>query len=46
MIAADRGYLAFMALLPVVLGGLIRAVPAAQGLGGPPAATSPPRNCC
>ena len=35
VIAADRGYLAFMALLPIVLGALIRAVPAPQGLGGP-----------
>jgi len=34
VIAADRGYLAFMALLPIMLGALIRAV-AGQGLGGP-----------
>ena len=34
VIAADRGYLAFMALLPIMLGALIRAV-AGHGLGGP-----------
>ena len=35
VIAADRGCLAFMALLPIVLRALIRAAPAPQGLGGP-----------
>lgn len=36
VIAADRGYLAFMGLLPVLLGVLIRLVSSAQGLTGPP----------
>jgi ABC-type multidrug transport system ATPase subunit len=36
VIAADRGYVLFMGLLPLVLGLLIRFVPAKQGLGGPP----------
>ncbi len=35
VIAADRGYVLFMGLLPFVLGLLIRFVPAMQGLGGP-----------
>ena len=35
MIAADRGYVLFMGLLPLVLGLLIRFVPAMQGLAGP-----------
>ncbi|MGP0027727.1 MAG: FHA domain-containing protein [Streptosporangiaceae bacterium] len=35
VIAADRGYLAFMGLLPIVLGVLIRLVAGKQGLGGP-----------
>ena len=35
VIAADRGYVLFMGLLPVVLGLLIRFVPAMQGLAGP-----------
>jgi ABC transport system ATP-binding/permease protein len=34
VIAADRGYLMFMALLPVVLGLLLRFVPAPEGLAG------------
>ena len=34
VIAADRGYLAFMALMPIVLGALIHFVPAPQGLAG------------
>ncbi len=35
VIAADRGYLAFMGLLPIVLGVLIRLVAGKQGLAGP-----------
>jgi ABC transport system ATP-binding/permease protein len=35
VIAADRGYVLFMGLLPVLLGLLIRFVPAMQGLAGP-----------
>ena len=35
VIAADRGYVLFMGLLPVMLGLLIRFVPAMQGLAGP-----------
>ena len=34
VIAADRGYLMFTALLPIVLGALIRLVPSPEGLGG------------
>ncbi len=34
VIASDRNYVAAIALLPVILGGLIRAVPASQGLTG------------
>jgi ABC transport system ATP-binding/permease protein len=34
VIAADRGYLLFTALLPIVLGALIRLVPSPEGLGG------------
>jgi hypothetical protein len=40
VIAADRGYVLFMGLLPLVLGMLIRLVPAKQGLAGPPGNTS------
>ena len=36
VIAADRGYVLFMGLLPLVLGGLIRFVPAKEGLSGTP----------
>jgi ABC transport system ATP-binding/permease protein len=36
VIASERGYLAFMGALPVVLGVLIRAFPARDGLAGPP----------
>jgi hypothetical protein len=36
VIAADRGYMLFMGLLPIVLGGLIRFVPAREGLAGTP----------
>jgi ABC-type multidrug transport system ATPase subunit len=36
VIAADRGYLLFMGLLPVILGVLIRLVGSSQGLAGPP----------
>jgi ABC-type multidrug transport system ATPase subunit len=35
VIAADRGYVLFMGLLPFMLGLLIRFVPAMQGLAGP-----------
>jgi ABC transport system ATP-binding/permease protein len=35
VIAADRGYVLFMGLLPFILGLLIRFVPAMQGLAGP-----------
>jgi ABC-type multidrug transport system ATPase subunit len=35
VIAADRGYVLFMGLLPLMLGLLIRFVPAMQGLAGP-----------
>jgi ABC-type multidrug transport system ATPase subunit len=34
VIAADRNYVAVLALLPIVLGGLIRAVPDPGGLAG------------
>jgi ABC-type multidrug transport system ATPase subunit/ABC-type multidrug transport system permease subunit len=34
VIASDRGYLTFMALLPILLGALISQVPAKHGLGG------------
>ena len=34
VIASDRGYLTFMGLLPIILGGLVALVPAAQGLTG------------
>ena len=36
VIGADRGYLAFMALLPIVLGALTRFVPSPEGLAGAP----------
>jgi ABC-type multidrug transport system ATPase subunit/ABC-type multidrug transport system permease subunit len=36
VIASDRGYLTFMALLPILLGALISQVPAAHGLAGRP----------
>ena len=34
VIASDRVYLAVLGILPIVLGGLIQAVPAPKGLGG------------
>ena len=34
VIASDRVYLAVLGILPIVLGGLMRAVPAPEGLGG------------
>ena len=34
VIGADRGYLMFTALLPVILGSLIRIVPSPEGLAG------------
>ena len=36
VIAADRGYLLFMGLLPIILGVLIHLVGSKQGLGGQP----------
>jgi ABC transport system ATP-binding/permease protein len=36
VIASDRGYLTFMALLPILLGALISQVPAKHGLDGQP----------
>jgi ABC transport system ATP-binding/permease protein len=36
VIAADRGYLLFMGLLPIILGTLINFVGSSQGLVGPP----------
>jgi ABC-type multidrug transport system ATPase subunit len=36
VISADRGYLLFMGLLPIILGVLIRLVGSSQGLAGPP----------
>ena len=36
VIASDRGYLTFMALLPIVLGILTHFVGTSQGLAGPP----------
>ncbi|MFZ0833290.1 MAG: FHA domain-containing protein [Mycobacterium sp.] len=36
VIASERSYLAVLAILPLVLGGMIRAWPSEQGLAGPP----------
>ncbi len=36
VIASDRNYLAVLAIMPIVVGLLIRAVPAPEGLGGKP----------
>ena len=36
VIASDRSYLAILAVLPIVIGGLLRAVPAPEGLTGSP----------
>ena len=36
VITSDRSYLAVLAVLPLVLGGLIRAMPSKYGLAGPP----------
>jgi ABC transport system ATP-binding/permease protein len=36
VIAADRGYLAFTALMPVILGILVRLIPSPEGLAGAP----------
>ena len=41
VIAADRGYLLFMGILPLVLGLLIHFVPAKQGLSGVPGTNLP-----
>ncbi len=35
VIASDRNYVGVIALLPIILGGLIRAIPDADGLVGP-----------
>ena len=36
VIASERSYLAVLGILPIVVGALIRAVPAAHGVAGPP----------
>ncbi len=36
VIASDRSYLAVLAIMPIVIGLLLRAVPAPEGLGGRP----------
>jgi ABC-type multidrug transport system ATPase subunit/pSer/pThr/pTyr-binding forkhead associated (FHA) protein len=36
VIGSERSYLAVLGILPIVVGALIRAVPAANGLAGPP----------
>jgi ABC-type multidrug transport system ATPase subunit len=36
VIASERSYLAVLAILPLVLGALIRAIPSENGLAGPP----------
>ncbi|HEV3381815.1 MAG TPA: FHA domain-containing protein [Trebonia sp.] len=36
VIAADRGYLMFAGLLPLILGALLRLMPSPEGLGGLP----------
>ena len=36
VIAADRGFLAFTALMPVILGILVRLIPSPEGLAGAP----------
>jgi ABC-type multidrug transport system ATPase subunit/pSer/pThr/pTyr-binding forkhead associated (FHA) protein len=36
VMAADRGYLMFTGLLPIILGGLVRIMQSSQGLGGGP----------
>jgi ABC-type multidrug transport system ATPase subunit len=36
LLAADRGYFAFLALMPVALAALALAVPGSDGLGSPP----------
>ena len=46
VIASDRGYLTFMALLPIILGALIRLVPTNEGLAGPFGTNQSARNCC
>jgi ABC-type multidrug transport system ATPase subunit len=40
VMAADRGYLLFTVLLPVILGALVRAMAGGPGLGGPPLANA------
>jgi ABC-type multidrug transport system ATPase subunit/pSer/pThr/pTyr-binding forkhead associated (FHA) protein len=36
VMSVDRGYIMFTALLPVILGGLVRLMQGTVGLGGPP----------
>jgi ABC-type multidrug transport system ATPase subunit len=36
VIASDRGFLMFSALLPLILGALVRLMPSPEGLGGAP----------
>ena len=36
VIASDRGYLLFTALMPIIIGALIHLIAGQQGLGGPP----------
>ena len=43
VIASDRVYLALLAGAPIVLGGVIRAIPAQYGLGAAPGPAPPPK---
>ncbi len=36
VIASDRGYLLFTALMPIIIGALIHLISGSKGLGGPP----------
>ena len=36
VIASDRGYLLFTALMPIIIGALIHLIAGSEGLGGPP----------
>ena len=36
VIASDRGYLLFTALMPIIIGALIHLIAGSKGLGGPP----------
>jgi ABC transport system ATP-binding/permease protein len=44
VIASDRVYLALLAGAPIVLGGVIRAIPAQYGLGPAPSPAPPPKH--